>query len=130
VKRVLFVCVQNSFRSQMAEGFARQLGTGVVEAFSAGSRPSGVVSPKAIEAMKEVGIDISSHASKVFDKLPNVEWDAIVTMGCGDACPHLPAKRRFDWNIPEPRNMPKEEFNKVRDDIRQKVIELLETLSQ
>lgn len=128
MKRVVFVCVQNSFRSQMAEGFARQMGTGVVEAYSAGSKPSGVVSPKAIEAMKEVGIDISSHASKGFDKLPDVEWDAIVTMGCGDACPHLPAKKRFDWAIPEPRNMPKKEFNKVRDDIRKRVTKLLKLL--
>ena len=114
----------------MAEGFAAHLGSGVVEAYSAGSRPSGVVSPKAIEAMKEIGIDISSHASKGFDELPDVEWDAVVTMGCGDACPHLPAKTRFDWAIPEPRNMPKDEFNKVRDDIRQKVTELLEILCQ
>jgi protein-tyrosine-phosphatase len=128
MKRVLFVCVQNSFRSQMAEGFAKKFGAGKVEAYSAGSQPSGVVSPKAIEAMKEIGIDISSHTSKGFNKLPEFEWDAVVTMGCGDACPFLPAKMRFDWNIPEPRNMPKEEFNKVRDDIRQRVLELLESL--
>ena len=128
MKRVLFVCVQNSFRSQMAEGFARRLGAGTVEPYSAGSHPSGVVNSKAIEAMKEVGIDINSHLSKGFDKLPEGEWDAIVTMGCGDACPFLPAKKRFDWDIPEPRNMPKEEVNKVRDTIRQKVTELLESL--
>jgi protein-tyrosine-phosphatase len=128
MKKVLFVCVQNSFRSQMSEGFARKFGAGIVEPYSAGSQPSGIVSPKAIEAMKEIGIDISSHISKGFDKLPKVEWDAIVTMGCGDACPFLPAKKRFDWDIPEPRNMPKEEFIKVRDDIRQRVIELLKSL--
>lgn len=128
MKRVLFVCVQNSCRSQMAEGFARKLGSETVEAYSAGSQPSGVVNPKAIESMQEIGIDISSHTSKGFDRLPKCEWDAIATMGCGDACPFLPAKKRFDWNIPEPRNMPSKEFNQVREQIRRKVHELLKQL--
>ena len=130
MKSVLFVCVLNSFRSQMAEGFAKRFGSEKVEAYSAGSQPSGVVNPKAIEAMKEIGIDISSHASKGFDQLPKKEWDAIVTMGCGDACPFLPAKQRLDWEIPEPRNMPKEEFVQVREDIRRRVLELLDTFDE
>ncbi|MBI4830674.1 MAG: arsenate reductase ArsC [Candidatus Lindowbacteria bacterium] len=129
MKRVLFVCVENSCRSQMAEGFAKQLGRGVIEAYSSGSEPSGIVNPKAIASMKEIGIDISSRKSKGFDALPEGEWDAIVTMGCGDACPFLPAKRRFDWDILEPRNLPQPEFNKVRDEIRRLVTELIGVIS-
>ena len=125
MKRVLFVCIRNACRSQMAEGFARQLGAKHIEAHSAGSQPSGVVNPKSIAAMKEVGIDLSSHWSKGFDALPETEWDAIVTMGCGDACPFLPAKKRLDWDLPEPQNLPQSEFNKVRDEIRTRVAELI-----
>ena len=128
MKRVLFVCIENSCRSQMAEGFAKKLGGGVIEAHSAGSRPSGVVNPKAIAAMKDAGIDISAHESKGLDDLPGGEWDAIVTMGCGDACPFLPAKTRLDWDLPDPANMPSPEFNKVRDQIQRRVAELIENL--
>lgn len=128
MKRVLFVCVQNACRSQMAEGYARALGADTIEAHSAGSRPSGVVNPKSITAMKEVGIDISSHKSKGFDALPATEWDAIVTMGCGDACPFLPARRRLDWDLPEPQNLPQPEFNRVRDEIRRRVATLITEL--
>ena len=128
MKRVLFVCIRNACRSQMAEGFARQLGPKTLEAYSAGSQPSGVVNPKSIVGMKEAGIDISSHTSKGFETLPEVEWDAIVTMGCGDACPFLPARKRLDWDLPEPQNMPQAEFNKVRDDIRRRVAELIEEM--
>lgn len=128
MKRALFVCVENSCRSQMAEGFARQLGASVVEAHSAGSQPSGVVNPKAIAAMKEAGADISMQRSKGFDALPEGEWDAVVTMGCGDACPFIPAKRRIDWDLPDPAKMPQAEFNNARDEIRRRVKELLETL--
>lgn len=130
MKRVLFVCVLNSFRSQMAEGFAKHLGKDILEPYSAGSQPSGIVSPKAIAAMKELGIDISSHTSKGFDALPKGEWDAIVTMGCGDACPFPPAKLRLDWELPEPRNMPPAEFKKVRDEIRRRVTELIQDFAQ
>ncbi len=125
---VLFVCVENSCRSQMAEGFAKKSGAGVVEAYSAGSRPSGVVNPKAVAAMKEVGADISGQESIGFDALPEREWDAVVTMGCGDACPFIPAKRRIDWDLPDPAKMPQDEFNKVRDEIRRRVVELLDEL--
>ena len=127
MKRVLFVCVENSCRSQMAEGFAKKLGADVIEAYSAGSQPSGIVNPKAIASMKEAGIDISSHGSNGFDDLPEGEWDAVVTMGCGDACPFLPAKERIDWDLPDPREMPPAEFNGVRDEIRERVIKLIES---
>lgn len=100
--RMLFVCVENSCRSQMAEGFARFYGKGRIETFSAGSRPSGRVNETAIEVMKDVGIDISSQVSKGFDALPRKEFDVVVTMGCGDECPFVPAKRRIDWQIRDP----------------------------
>ena len=127
-KRVLFVCVENSCRSQMAEGFARHIAPDIIEAHSAGSRPSGIVNPKAIAAMNDVGVDISSHDSNGFDALPEVEWDAVVTMGCGDECPLIAAKSRIDWDLPDPAKMPPEEFNSVRDEIRRRVEKLAESL--
>lgn len=124
--RVVFVCVENSNRSQMAQAFA--LMRGDVEAYSAGSKPSGRVNPKAIEAMRELGYDLSTHQSKSLGDLPDVLFDAAVTMGCGDACPMLQAKRRIDWNIPDPRNMAPEEFRQVRDLIANKVSQLVSEL--
>jgi len=126
--RVLFVCVENSNRSQMAEAFARKLGGGRTEAWSAGSTPSGRVNPKAIEAMREKGCDLTKHGSKSIEDLPAVEFDAAVTMGCGDACPDVRAKLREDWSIPDPREMPPEEFRGVRDLIEARVRSLLERL--
>ena len=123
--RLLFVCVENSCRSQMAEAFARIHGGETVDAFSAGSRPSGVVNADAILSMRDVGYDLSAHASKGLDDLPPGVFDAVVTMGCGDACPWVPARRREDWDIPDPKNMPMEEFARVRDEIERKVKALL-----
>jgi arsenate reductase len=125
MKRVLFVCVENSCRSQMAEGFARALGAGVLEAASAGSRPSGAVNPKAIASMREAGIDISNHQSKGLDEVAGQSWDYAITMGCGDECPHVRAEHREDWSIPDPKHMPPEEFARVRDQIRDRVEQLL-----
>jgi arsenate reductase len=130
VKRVLFVCVENSCRSQMAEGFANFLAADTIEVHSAGSQPSGVVNPKAIAAMRDAGVDIASHSSKGFNALPDGEWDAVVTMGCGDACPFIPAKRRIDWDLPDPAKMSQDDFNKVRDNIRRRVEELIESLKE
>jgi protein-tyrosine-phosphatase len=120
-KRLLFVCVENSCRSQMAEAFARMLGGDSVEAFSAGSRPSGTVNPKAVASMKEVGYDLARHNSRSVTDLPDVTWDLVATMGCGDECPHLRARVREDWQIPDPKDMPPEEFRVVRDLIKAKV---------
>jgi protein-tyrosine-phosphatase len=128
MKRVVFVCVENSNRSQMAEAFARIHGTGKVEAFSAGSRPSGRVNPKAIAAMKELGYDLTTHTSKGLDRFNGQEFDAAITMGCGDECPLVLAKRRLEWQIPDPKNMPPEAFREVRDLIETKVKELLQML--
>ena len=127
-KRILFVCIENSNRSQIAEAFARLLGGPDVEAHSAGSRPSGRVNPKAVAAMAELGYDLTKHASKGVEQVTGQEIDAAVTMGCGDACPLVNAKRRIDWQIPDPRDMPPDEFRKVRDLIGAKVKELLADL--
>ena len=127
-KRVVFVCVENSNRSQMAEAFARIHGAGEVEAWSAGSRPSGRVNPKAIAAMAEIGYDLKSHHSKSVQELADVEFDVVVTMGCGDECPVIRALRREDWNIADPKDMGPEQFRGVRDLIESKVRELLEAL--
>jgi protein-tyrosine-phosphatase len=127
-KWVLFVCVENANRSQMAEAFARIHGAGKIEAYSAGSRPSGKVNPKAIEFMRERGCDLTAVGSKSLLELPDVPFDVAVTMGCGDACPLVRAKRREDWNIPDPKNMAPEEFRAVRDLIEEKVKALLASL--
>lgn len=128
VKRILFVCVENANRSQMAEAFARMLGGERVEAFSAGSRPSGMVNPKAIDAMREVGYDLSVHASKSLDELPDVPFDFVATMGCGDACPTVRARQRADWSIPDPKDLGPDGFRAVRDMIRANVQATLEKL--
>ena len=124
--KLLFVCVENSNRSQMSQAFATILGGNKVEAYSAGSKPSGVVNPKAIKAMQELGYNLALHDSK---NLADVEvfapFDAVVTMGCGDACPWMPTKQFFDWQIPDPKHMEPAEFNKVRDYIKTLVKNLL-----
>jgi len=127
-KRLVFVCVENSNRSQMAEAFARMHGGDGIEAYSAGSRPSGKVNPKAIEAMHELGYDLSQHHSKSLAELASIDFDVAVTMGCGDQCPFIKTKRREDWNIPDPREMPPEQFRQVRSLIEEKVKGLLESL--
>lgn len=123
--RILFVCVENSNRSQMAEAFARLLGGDRVEALSAGSRPSGRVNPRAVAAMAEIGCDLSIHRSKSLAEVGHEPFDAVVTMGCGDACPLVPARIREDWAIPDPRDMEPEAFRAVRDGIRSRVADLL-----
>jgi arsenate reductase (thioredoxin) len=128
MKTVLFVCVENSNRSQMAEAFARMHGAGRVEAASAGSKPSGRINPKAIEAMQELGYDLTTHASKGLEGFNGRDVDVAVTMGCGDECPLVRAGRRVDWKIPDPRDMTPDQFKEVRDLIERKVKDLLMTL--
>ena len=124
---LLFVCVENSNRSQMSQAFAEM--TGEVEAFSAGSAPSGIINPKAIRAMQEVGYDLTTHRSKSLDEVrEEAPFDAVVTMGCGDACPWMPAKEFIDWEIPDPKHMNESEFRGVRDLIRRKVRDLVDEL--
>lgn len=128
MKKILFVCIENSNRSQMAQAFARIHGQGIVEAHSAGSKPSGKINPKAIEAMKEVGYDLTTHDSKSLDDIPQGEYEYVVSMGCGENCPFVPAKSRIEWNIPDPKHMDKDEFRKVRDLIEEKVKQLLSSI--
>ncbi len=128
-KKLLFVCIENSNRSQMSQAFAKILGGDQVDAYSAGSKPSGIVNPKAIAAMKELGYDLSAHDSKSLDEVKAfAPFDVVVTMGCGDACPWMPANRFVDWQIPDPKHMEPAEFNKVRDFIRDKIAALLSEL--
>lgn len=125
MKKILFVCVENSNRSQMAEAFAKIHGAGKVKAYSSGSRPSGVINPKAIAAMKELGYDLSKHDSKSLDEIPKIRYDYAITMGCGDECPFVFADQRMDWQLPDPKHMEPAEFNKVRDEIEQRVLDLI-----
>lgn len=128
-KRVVFVCVENSNRSQMAEAFARIHGAGRVEGYSAGSRPSGRVNPRAVEFMREVGYDLTTHHSKSLAELPEEEVDVVVGMGCGDeGCALVRARRSEEWNIPDPKDLPAEQYRQVRDLVEQKVKALLATL--
>jgi len=126
--RVLFVCIENSNRSQMAEAFARMYGAGQVETYSAGSRPSGLINPKAIKAMKELGYDLSQHSSKSFSEIPDIQFDFVATMGCGDECPFVHTKEREDWDIPDPKDMEPDDFRTVRDLIATKVKNLIAKL--
>jgi protein-tyrosine-phosphatase len=112
----------------MAEAFARIHGGELVEACSAGSRPSGRVNPKAIQAMQELGYDLSRHSSKGLEAFNGEPVEVAVTMGCGDECPLVLARRRVDWKIPDPRDMSPEEFRGVRDLIEAKVKDLLASL--
>lgn len=123
--RLLFVCVENSCRSQMAEAFARMHGGDRVEAFSAGSDPSGQVNPTAIEVMGELDYDLGRHRSKSTDELPDSSFNVLVSMGCGDRCPTVPARRREEWEIPDPKAMPLDEFRRVRDRIETEVRQLI-----
>ena len=128
-KKILFVCVENSNRSQMSQAFAKMLGDNTVEAFSAGSKPSGKINPKAIASMKELGYDLSTHQSKSLDEVKQfAPFDTVVTMGCGDACPWMPAKKFIDWDIPDPKDMNADDFRKVRDLIGEKVKGLIASM--
>lgn len=128
MKKILFVCVENSCRSQMAEAFGKIHGEGVVEVYSSGSKPSGMVNPKAIASMAELGYDLSKHSSFGLDEIPQQKWDYAITMGCGDECPMIEADNREDWGLPDPKHMEPKEFARVRDIIENEVIELIEKL--
>lgn len=128
MKRVLFVCVENSNRSQMAEAFARLHGGAEVEAHSAGSRPSGRINPKALRFMAELGYDLATHRSKSLDEIDGLQFDAVITMDCGDNCPWVPAKRREDWALPDPKHFDDDGYRAVRDEISARVKSLLGAL--
>ena len=127
-KNILFVCIENSNRSQMAQAFAIMSGGDKVNAYSAGSRPSGRINPKAISAMKELGYDLSTHDSKSLDDIPDVIYDYAVTMGCGDACPLYPGKRYEDWELEDPAGQDVAAVRPIRDEIATRVRTLLAQL--
>lgn len=127
-KSIVFVCIGNACRSQMAEGLARHLGQDIWEVHSAGSNPAGFVAPLSLEVLQEKGIELSHHFSKGIPDLPKQDFDYVVTMGCGDRCPTLSGKKRLDWQIPDPIGESKEFFREVRDDLEKRIRELLEEL--
>ena len=122
---VLFVCVHNAGRSQMAAGWLRQLAGDAVEVRSAGSEPKDQINPVAVEAMREVGIDITGAVPQLLETEAVRESDVIVTMGCGDACPIFPGKRYEDWELTDPAGQPIEVVRQVRDEIRSRVEKLV-----
>ena len=128
MKKILFVCVENSCRSQMAEGFAKKLGQGKIEVHSAGSNPSGKVEEMAIQVMKEKGIDISGQKSKGFGDLKEKNFDYVITLGCKDVCPFVPARQRIEWDIPDPKGKPIEVFRNTRDVIEREIRQFIENL--
>ncbi|ROO51519.1 arsenate reductase [Micromonospora sp. Llam0] len=125
---VLFVCVHNAGRSQMAAGWLRHLGGDAVEVRSAGSAPAESVNPAAVEAMREVGIDITDQTPKLLEWSTAESSDVIVTMGCGDACPVFPGKRYEDWQLTDPAGKGVEAVRPIRDEIRRRVEALLADL--
>jgi len=127
-KTVLFVCVHNAGRSQMAAGFMQSLGKDKVNVLSAGSMPKDQINPVAVEVMKEVGIDISNNQPKVLTTEQVKESDVVITMGCGDACPIFPGKRYEDWQLEDPAGKDLETVRKIRDEIKSRIEALLSEL--
>jgi len=125
MKTVIFLCTENSNRSQMAEAFARMHGKGILEPYSAGSKASGVVNPKAVASMADKGYDLSRHGSKSTTEVPTGPYDYVVTMGCGDQCPWIAGEQREDWGLDDPKKMPPELYAEVRDEIEHRVRELV-----
>ena len=127
-KTVLFVCVHNAGRSQMAAGFMQNLGKDKVNVLSAGSMPKDQINPVAVEVMKEVGIDISNNQPKILTTESVKESDVVITMGCGDACPIFPGKRYEDWQLEDPAGKDLETVRKIRDEIKSRIEALLSEL--
>ncbi len=125
---VLFVCVHNAGRSQMAAAFLTHLSLGKVEVRSAGSAPADSINPAVVEALKEVGIDISNEIPKVLTTSAVEQSDVVITMGCGDACPFFPGKRYLDWVLPDPAGQGVADVRPIRDQIKKLVEELMPTL--
>ena len=126
---VLFVCVHNAGRSQMAAGFLGHLAKGSVDVLSAGSEPADLVNPVAVEAMAEVGIDVGSETPKLLEDSAVRQADVVITMGCGDACPIYPGKRYEDWDLPDPAGQPLVAVRPIRDEIQTSVRNLLRSLA-
>ncbi len=123
---VLFVCVHNAGRSQMAQGWLRHLAKGEIDVYSAGSEPADQINPVAVQAMREVGIDITGEQPKILTADAVSRADVVITMGCGDTCPYFPGKRYEDWDVSDPAGQPLEVVRKVRDEIQTRVRALVE----
>jgi len=128
-KKIVFICVENSCRSQIAEGLARHRGGENFTVYSAGSKPGKRVDPDAVEVMREIGIDISLHKPKGFSELPACDFDYVVTVGCNDTCPFLPAIKHIEWHIDDPKGKGIEYFRKTRDEIKYKIEQLINELN-
>ena len=128
--KVLFACVENSCRSQMAEGFANIHGTNILVPFSAGSKASGEVNNKAVIAMGKIGYDLTEHKSKGLDEFSDLKFYYLITLGCNDKCPNIETKFRKEWDIPDPKNMNLKDFYKVRDLIEKRVLSLIDEIDQ
>lgn len=126
-KKVAFVCVHNSCRSQMAEGWAKKLGSDVMEAYSAGTENYSEVKPLAVQVMEEAGVDMSTHYPKLLSDIPE-ELDILITMGCNVECPYVPCKHREDWGLTDPSGGPIEGFRTTRDTIKEKVEDLIKRI--
>lgn len=128
-KVVGFICVHNSCRSQMAEGWAKKLGAEVIDAYSAGTENYPAVKPLAVEVMEEAGVDMSAHQPKLLSDIPE-SLDILITMGCNVECPFVPSKHREDWGLTDPSGGPIEDFRVTRDLIKVKVEELIERIQK
>lgn len=124
-KKVAFVCIHNSCRSQMAEGWAKRLGSDVLEVYSAGTEDYPEVKPKAVKVMEEAEVDMSKHYPKLLTDIPE-EIDILITMGCGVTCPYVPCKHQEDWGVEDPSGGPIEGFRETRDIIKEKVLDLID----
>jgi len=128
-KKVAFICVHNSCRSQMAEGWAKKLGEELIEAYSAGTENYPEVKPLAVEVMEEAGVNMKGHYPKLLSDIPK-ELDIVITMGCNVDCPYLPSKHREDWGLTDPSGGPIEDYRKTRDIVKEKVEHLLERIQK
>ncbi|MFD1827911.1 MULTISPECIES: arsenate reductase ArsC [Mumia] len=126
---VLFVCVHNAGRSQMASGFLQHLAGDAVQVLSAGSEPADQLNPVAVEAMREEGIDITAHQPSLLSPDDVLRADVVITMGCGDTCPIYPGKRYEDWNLDDPASQPLDVVRGIRDDIERRVRDLIASLT-
>ena len=128
--RVLFVCVQNAGRSQMAEALFERAANGRHEARSAGTQPAGAVHPEVVEAMRELGIELEGRVPRRLER-DDAEWaDVVVTMGCGDACPYVPGKRYVDWELPDPAGQGLQAVRRIRDEVESRVRSLVDELDR
>ena len=125
---VLFACVENSCRSQIAEALAKKISPHKFDFYSAGSKPSGIINPTTIKLLKSQGVYLTDHRSKDVSEFINIKIDYLILMGCGDQCPNIVAEERIEWDIPDPKDMEEPEFLSVIENIRGKVKKLIKTI--